>query len=292
MSSMSIIDGMSRQRASTLTKNDEFSRLKMERRKGFRERMALCMSKYQDEDGCVGITQKRLREILFDCYGAQIGTSTIHRWLHLGENEKDEAFPRFDYLLMLADIFNVSVSYLIGEDDGTNPDESKASQYTGLDHDAIRNLHCRNVKAAEYNRDALSYFMAQEETVNNFAKNLAKYVNIVNMMHMASLLAPNDFVNDNLQMFDMMKRIYLESVRHKVADGLDEIIDIIERSIDKTYRETPDEDRREASRELREIYADAGLLDILDDMYALGEKASKIGSLGGREDGSAIESHR
>ncbi|MBW3080456.1 hypothetical protein [Bifidobacterium saguinibicoloris] len=247
------------------------------------------MADYHNDDGSTGITQKRLRNILFDRYGERISASTLYRWIHLGEHDGDTAFPRYDYLLMLSDTFGVSVAYLTGEDDGTTPAEDKAAAYTGLSTKAIGNLHRHNISADENVREALSEFLEQRHTISRFAAQLAWHINSMKLIRVMTLMLPQGLFipQQNAELhhlaadltnlmpdtdFDMFD-IFLEASRHKVIASFEGILDALEHPIDELYQNALDAERQgqDVRQKTRDMYADTGLTEKMDEWQAFME---------------------
>ncbi len=95
-----------------------------------------------------GLTHRQLSEALIKKYGKAAGAETLKGLECKSKADKNHRYDkgfgaRIDYLCILADFFNVSISYLLGETDVKSPDISlkAAADYTGLTEKAIEALH-------------------------------------------------------------------------------------------------------------------------------------------------------
>ena len=82
----------------------------------------------------------------------RVDRSAVTNWLNKG------VIPEMGTLIALADLLNVSVSYLIGETDEQNDNRKIASDYTGLSQEAIDVIH--NMK--DSNRAVLDDFLTAD----------------------------------------------------------------------------------------------------------------------------------
>lgn len=94
-----------------------------------------------------GLTHKQLSTELIKKYGKGPGAETL-KGLECSNKEDKQRYnkgfgSRIDYLCILADYFQVSVAYLLGETDVKSLDISirAAADYTGLTEEAIKALH-------------------------------------------------------------------------------------------------------------------------------------------------------
>lgn len=95
------------------------------------ERLEMCMKQN-------GYTQTSLSKAIREKYGTSTSQTNISRWTNISEGTQD--FPKLSNALMLADFFDVTVGYLLGETDCETFTAEKASNYLGLNEDAIKSI--------------------------------------------------------------------------------------------------------------------------------------------------------
>lgn len=97
---------------------------------------------------CMGnSSQKAVAADMNKRYHQSVTQTTISRWCNVGSiivtsngSKKKIGFPSYENMIMIADYFNVSLSYLTGEIDCINYNYNQAVEFTGLTQDTIKGL--------------------------------------------------------------------------------------------------------------------------------------------------------
>lgn len=107
--------------------------------------------------------QTKLAEAINEKYGTNFTQKRISQWMNLGEkNNALKGFPEFENMIILADFFNVSVSFLIGETDYKKIEHEKISEELGLSEPAIVSI--KNMTTYDSNSSFLKQDKAKSFT--------------------------------------------------------------------------------------------------------------------------------
>jgi transcriptional regulator with XRE-family HTH domain len=85
-------------------------------------------------------TQASLAEAMNAKYGTAYGQKDVSRWLNTGAKIKngEVGFPRYDTMVMIADLLNVDIGFLTGETDEESFTLEKAAAFVGLKGEALQ----------------------------------------------------------------------------------------------------------------------------------------------------------
>jgi len=85
-------------------------------------------------------TQASFAEAMNAKYGTAYGQKDVSRWLNTGAKIKngEVGFPRYDTMIMIADLLIVDIGYLTGETDEESFTLEKAASYLGLKGESIQ----------------------------------------------------------------------------------------------------------------------------------------------------------
>lgn len=109
------------------------------KKNSYKKRIQTCLDKYN-------YTQSELAKLLNTIYVSgdnplpiSVSQTSISRWTGKGKKGL-KGFPELENILLLADFFDVNVGYLLGETDCETFTAEKASNYLGLNEDAIKSI--------------------------------------------------------------------------------------------------------------------------------------------------------
>lgn len=108
--------------------------------------------------------------------------------------EQGHNYPTLEYASKLANLYNVSIDYLLGRSDCRRIEDSYISEKTGLDDNAIQTL--KIIKRSGYIVDLINFIMRDYAIYGSFLSNLSLYLD-------------NDY--DTPVHFDEKKGRYVES---------------------------------------------------------------------------------
>ena len=117
-----------------------------------------------------GYTQTEFAEELDKRYGTKISQAMVSEWMRVGEkagNNRTIGFPKFSNMVLIAEVLDVDIGYLIGETDMKTFTAEKACEYLNINEEALESIlkitgkiigkTTRNLTDAEKNRPNFGY---------------------------------------------------------------------------------------------------------------------------------------
>jgi transcriptional regulator with XRE-family HTH domain len=175
------------------------------------------------------MTQDSFAESLSRKYGMEkdVSQKTVSRWLNVGSKIKsgEIGFPKFESIILVADFFNVDVGYLIGEINEETFIMKDASEFMGLNSDAIKSI----ISITQPSSKSL-LFEDIKESLNTFLSS-NKFSNLIGSLDDLLSLSKNNKLNfEFLNDFIEYQRELKESekiCKYEINENLTLIIDDI-----------------------------------------------------------------